>query len=517
MTSFEPYEHQLLAQPILENMDRIGSGGFLCDEMGLGKTATMCMYMISRKINDKVDLIVCPNSLISTWIEWLEKIYKWHTDDNTKKINIYIYHGPKRNKNLIELSKYDVIITTYSILSTNELENKKWGRIVLDESHTIKNGIGRSCPKCASAAFRISKNAVSKFCITGTPFNNRISDIASQALFVGTAPYNDPKWWSVNNMNSDEIENWRTKFVLRRTKENMLKIPEYHTIYVDPTDKETELINILRSEAHDQFKKWKEAKMNKNNLERIRIQGVILGLIQRLRITSVTFYTEKDNVKPSKIMQDNSKLSKIVNDLDLLINKDPQKGVVLFSQFTSCLAIFSKVIKYKLPDVEIINFNGQMSTMERDIAISYFNTQNTRRVLLISLMAGSTGLSLHKGSSTIILAEPYYNPFIEQQAEERVHRLGQEEQVNIYRYYMNNSVESWLNGLKDKKKVLAGDIQFINKAYIPVRFDFNSIKQMFDAHVGFTTRDIKYTSVKSEYPKKRNKKQPPIKTKIKSN
>ena len=84
------------------------------------------------------------------------------------------------NKNL------DFIITTYSILGLGQLKKLKWGRVILDESHSIRNGLSAKKPKAA---------AKYKWCLSATPFCNRMNDIASQCKFIGTAPYNDPNWW----------------------------------------------------------------------------------------------------------------------------------------------------------------------------------------------------------------------------------------------------------------------------------------------------------------------------------
>ena len=106
-------------------------------------------------------------------------------------------------------------------------------------------------------------------------------------------------------------------------------------------------------------------------------------------------------------------------------------------------------------------FNGSMNIKERNKVVDEFNVSNKPRVILVSLMAGGTGLSLHHGSSTVIISEPYYNPFIEQQAEERVHRIGQTEQVKVIRYVTKNSIETWMQSMKDKKTCIAGEFNLV--------------------------------------------------------
>lgn len=491
--SFTPMKHQLDAQPVLKKMDKNNSGGMLLDEMGLGKTATMSMYMITNKIKGRPDLIVCPYSTVTTWKEWLVKVSKSNFAKEygvSKKFSCVIYHGKNRARMIGSIANTDVVITTYAIIGTKELEHVKWGRVVLDESHTIKNGLKKKGQKAAKGVFIAGKNSKSRFCISGTPFNNRIGDIASQCHFIGAFPYDDPKWWKKNGDNRNSIEEWRDKFTLRRTKEGLLTKPNYHEIHVDPTVVENDAINILRDKAERKFKEWKRARQLGNNQERFRLQGVIIGLIQKLRVYSNSFYSGTKNINLDDVMKNNAKVERMVNDVDNLVMEDPHQGVVIFSQFVCFLDILRQVFTEILPGVDILSFDGSMSIQERDRIVKTFNTSTSPRVILVSLMAGGTGLSLHHGSATILLAEPYYNPFAEQQAEERVHRLGQTNQVNVYKYYMKNSIENWITAIKHRKLSIADTFKLVKNGTDIQDFSFNDIGELFKKHVNFTKENV---------------------------
>ena len=479
---FKPFEHQISAQFDLKRMEKLG-GGFLCDAMGLGKTATMSMFLISNYKKGQTNLIVCPYSLLSIWQKEIKKVDGW--DGKFIKPKILIYHGSKRKKSLDKIYNYDFVVTTYAIISSRELDLKKWQRVILDESHNIKNGLQRSAPKCAQAAYHLSERSKVRFCITGTPFNNRIRDIAAQCKFVGVLPYCDPTWWGDNAGNESSMLYWRNNFVIRRTKDGMLKAPNYFDLSVEPTEQEENLTNILREQAAEDFKNWKIARRNGDNLTRIELQGKILGLIQKLRITSNSYYCGTGAVDEEDVLKNCAKVDKIISDLDNLVYKDPKKGVVVFSQFTSFLDVLEQVIETTLVGVEVMKFTGSLNTEQRDSIIKDFNKSREPRIILVSLMAGGVGVSLHHGSSTVLLSEPYYNPFMEAQAEERVHRLGQQAQVNVYRYSVQNSVEKWINSLKQKKLTLAGGLDLVKQELVPVDFDFNDIEELFREHVAF--------------------------------
>ena len=483
-TAFTPMQHQLDAQPVMSSMELRG-GGFLCDSCGMGKTPTMAMFLVSNKISKRPSLIVCPFSVISTWETWIDRANGW---DGAKypKPRILVYHGPKRRQHEKKLQTYDFVITTYAIIGTGELNNKKWGRTVLDESHMIKNGLQRNAPKCAKAAFEIGTRSLKRWCISATPFNNRMKDVAAQAMFVGAKPYDLPSWWKENGEIPQQLDSWRSDCMIRRTKDDMLAPPQYHDIHVDPTRNEERIVEMLRGRAQEDFEAWKKAKRERNNLERIRLQGKILGLIQKLRIVSDSYYSGEGAVEANEVMRRNAKVRRMIDDLDRAVDRDPNRGVVVFSQFTSFLDTFEQVIEEVLPGIGIMKFYGDMNQQQRNEVVDRFNNSREPRIILVSLMAGGVGLSLHHGSSTAFLAEPYYNPFAEQQAEERVHRIGQAHQVNIYRYHMNNSVESWIDGLKQKKLVIAGDLNLVNGESIPVDFNFDDIAELFQTHVAFT-------------------------------
>jgi transcription termination factor 2 len=472
--SLKLYNHQKIGLDILKDMERNGKGGILADDMGMGKTVTIGVYLMKNKIGKKKDLIVCPLSLMKQWDNEIKRIYKCF---GKNKPTILIYHGKTRKEKFKE-KDWDYVITTYSIIGTRELNNYYWGRVILDESHYIKNGLNSNKPKCAVAAYKIGRRSDFNWCVTGTPFNNNIKDIASQCKFIGTKPYNNPKWWEKND---DSFIEWREKFVLRRTKDNILKEPKYHNIKIKPTQEEVKLVENLRSEANRKFNKWKVSK----GLTKIRLQGKILGLIQRLRVVSNSYYCGEKRINADQVLEENTKVKTMIDTMDKKIYDDPSKSIIVFSQFTSYLDILENVIQKIMPGIEVMKFTGTMNNDERNEVIKYFTTSTHPRILLISLLAGGCGLNLLP-CSTIFLSEPYYNPFMEKQAENRVHRLGQKSQVNIYRFYVSNSVETWINRIKQRKLFIANEMNLLSNNKDNLEdFSFEQLSELFTDLVGF--------------------------------
>jgi transcription termination factor 2 len=490
------YKHQKSAIGRMKDMERNGKGGILADEMGLGKTITMVYYLKRNKIHRMMDLIVCPLSVIPHWEREIDRVY------DEEKVNTLVYQGSKRKQKLQDNPSPDFIITTYQIIAKGELAREKWGRVVLDEAHAIKNGLkNRNPPLCAIQAYTLGTRAIFCWCITGTPFNNRMKDIASLCKFIGTQPYSDPEWWNKSDGGKDPIKlaRWKARYLLRRTKENLLA-PVIRTIRnVIPTEKESKLIDALRKRAKLHFEKWKKAQ----GLRKIQLQGRILALVIRLRVVADSYFCGEKLPEVDEVMRSNSKVRAILKTLRKGLYEDPSGSVIIFSQFTRFLDILEVVIKKKIKNIIVHKFTGSMKTEEREETIQAFTKGTKKRVLLISLMAGGVGLNLTP-CSTVLISEPWYNPFVEKQAEERVHRLGQKNQVRVYNFTMENSVESWMELLKKKKIYLAQELDLINKSDRIKSFSFGDIENLFSEHVRNVKKEEKDIKKKQKKETQRN-------------
>ena len=184
--------------------------------MGLGKTIQTIALILSNprpntSITDtskdtknklsasvgKGTLVVAPLALIKQWeVEIKSKVEDSHT------LRVIVHHGPKRTARYEDLRKYDVVITTYQVL-TSEHGNSSdqpggvkvgcfgghWYRIVLDEAHTIKNRNAKTTQACYSL------NAEYRWCLTGTPMQNNLDELQSLIRFLRIKPYNELKVW----------------------------------------------------------------------------------------------------------------------------------------------------------------------------------------------------------------------------------------------------------------------------------------------------------------------------------
>ncbi|KAG0038481.1 DNA repair protein rad16 [Podila clonocystis] len=167
-------------------------GGILADEMGMGKTIQMISLLLTEP--GKPNLIVAPTVAI---VQWKNEI-----NDHAPSLKVLIFHGPKRTELMSELTKQDVVLTTYSILESAYRKQKygfkrqgmtvkedsllhriKWHRVILDEAHNIKE---RSC-NTARSAFELKSDR--KWSLSGTPMQNRVGELYSLIRFMQADPY----------------------------------------------------------------------------------------------------------------------------------------------------------------------------------------------------------------------------------------------------------------------------------------------------------------------------------------
>ena len=155
-----------------------------------------------------------------------------------------------------------------------------------------------------------------------------------------------------------------------------------------------------------------------------------------------------------KLRKDFVSSAKIDKTLDLLKNireNDPTEKTIIFSQFTSFLDLLEIPIydggwKY-------VRYDGSMNAKDRNEAVEKLADDPNCNVMLISLKAGNAGLNLNFASQVIIL-DPFWNPFIEEQAIDRAHRIGQMRDVNVHRILIEGTVEDRIVALQERKREL---------------------------------------------------------------
>jgi SNF2 family DNA or RNA helicase len=425
-------------------------GGLLADDMGLGKTIQVIALMASLKADNKLSpsLIVAPKSLLENWQHEIKKF--------SPEINkVYIHLGSSRNKNSRVIQQSDVVLTTYSTLVSDQvlLGEIDWIILVCDEVQAIRNQstLKAHAVKAQKAKLRLG--------LSGTPVQNTVADLWSIYDFAQPGLLDSFKVFQNNFVkpieNSDTPEEYEKyegmlkekiqPVFLRRTKEGELK------------DELPEKIDITKTIEMSQRQKerYKEIiEKEKNSKGRTHL-GTLQSLLQ---LSSHPALLDKNwNLKSAEeLLNEGPKLKSVINILRE-VKKNNEK-VLIFTTFKIMQLILQRVIREKFGLQEIPIINGD--SKQRLASVDRFNESDGFGCMILSPRAAGTGLNI-TGANHVIHYTRWWNPAVEQQATDRVYRIGQEKEVNVYYPIMTadrETVEEKLHRLLEEKKRLAKNI-----------------------------------------------------------
>lgn len=425
----------------LERLRGMFLGGVLADDMGLGKTlqAIVALSQLQKK-NLGTALIVCPTSLLYNWKEEFHKF--------NPKLKVMVVDGiPSARKKLITtLSKYDAIITSYTLLQKDieQYEKTTFSYVILDEAQHIKNRGTRNARSVKMV------RAAHKLILSGTPIENSLDELWSlfDFLMPGFLSSYDrfvEKYVRVTGeKHTQNIEYLRKKispFILRRMKEDVLKDlpPVSENIYhCQLSSVQQELYRSYAESARDELVKLVE----RDGFDRVQIH--VLATLTRLKqICCHPAIFAKEKPEPG----DSAKYDMLVELLSTL-NEGGHKTVI-FSQYTQMLKIMRGDLEQR--GIRFSYLDG--SSKNRIEVVNEFNEDPSISVFLVSLKAGGTGLNL-VGADTVIHYDMWWNPAVESQATDRVHRMGQKKSVSTYKLITKGTIEEKIAEMQARKKGL---------------------------------------------------------------
>ncbi|HSX11870.1 MAG TPA: DEAD/DEAH box helicase [Rhabdochlamydiaceae bacterium] len=425
----------------LERLRSMYLGGILADDMGLGKTV-QAIVALSQIWQNKsaTSLIVCPTSLLYNWKEEFAKF--------NPKLKVTVIDGvPNQRKKTIEqLNEYDAAITSYTLLQ-KDIENYKsfpFCYIILDEAQHIKNRGTRNarCVKMVRAEHRLI--------LSGTPIENSLDELWSlfDFLMPGFLSSFDrfvEKYVRVSGeeqtKNLDYLRKKVAPFILRRMKSDVLQDlpPVSEIVYhcqLSPAQKE--LYKSYAQSARDELVKL----VQRDGFDRVQIH--VLATLTRLKqicCHPAIFAKEKAE------MGDSAKYDMLMDLLQTLVEGNHK--TVIFSQYTRMLHIMREDLQQK--GISFVYLDG--SSKNRLEVVKQFNEDPSILVFLVSLKAGGTGLNLI-GADTVIHYDMWWNPAVESQATDRVHRIGQQKSVSAYKLITLGTIEEKIAEMQKRKKGL---------------------------------------------------------------
>ena len=424
-----------------------GMGGILADDMGLGKTLqtiALLTHVKQKEKKKKLSLVVAPTSVVPNWEREIQKF--------SPTLKTVVWHGPNRHDREDELAKADVMITSYALLRRDEelLERLDLRYVILDEAQHIKNPMSHT----ARAAKKVA--AERRLALTGTPIENRLSELWSIFDFVSPGLLGDLKSFEANIAKpidrGDEETTNRLKrtiqpFVLRRLKSDVADdLPEKieQERIVEMGEDQASLYEQIREEV----RKNVLSEVEKKGIAKSQIQ--ILAALTRLRQVACDPRLMKLETHDFGA-KDSGKLVALRELLESAVEGGHR--VLVFSQFVTML----QHIRDALDEDGITYEYLDGSTKDRAERVDSFNDDEEIKVFLISLKAGGTGLNL-TGADTVIHFDPWWNPAVEDQATDRAHRIGQTRNVNVYRLITKGTVEEKILELSAKKRALMENV-----------------------------------------------------------
>ncbi|WP_027108816.1 DEAD/DEAH box helicase [Lacticigenium naphthae] len=415
----------------MRTLDHYGFGGILADDMGLGKTVQTITFLLGILENSTDPaLIICPSSVLYNWEAEFAKF--------APGVSTILLNGPKeeRSEKMKEARKngVSVWITSYPLIQrdTDIFEEETFQTVILDEAQNVKNDAAKTTKAVKALKTR------NKFALSGTPIENNLQELYTLFSIVQPGIFTTKKKFLA--MRKEWIRKKITPFILRRIKKEVLQdLPE--------KTETTELIDL-----YDSQKRVYRAQLA---LIRERVEGITDQTeFQKNRMHILAGMTRLRQIccDPHLVLPDyegeSSKLDRLMEYLEeARLNG---KRVVLFSQFTSMLAIIRK--KLDNVGVDYHYLDGSTPNEDRLKLTTRFNT-GEKDLFLISLKAGGTGLNL-TGGDTVILYDSWWNPAVEQQAADRVHRYGQKKSVQVIRMITKGTIEEKISLMQAEKREL---------------------------------------------------------------
>lgn len=427
--------YQELGYNWLKTLDAYQFGGVLADDMGLGKTLQAITF-IQSKINEENGkyLIVCPSSVLYNW--------KYEFNKFTETIDPVIISGSiqEREELINEMAEKQsgVWITSYPLLQRDGRQYRtiNFNTVILDESQTVKN----DSAKTTRAVSKI--NSRNKFALSGTPIENNLDELWTLFSIIQPGMFKDKT--SFKNLDTSIIANKIKPFILRRLKGQVLDdLPDKTetTEYIELTEEQKRIYQTQLAMIQKEVMDYIEEDEFENNSMRI-----LAGMTRLRQICCdprlVTNQYEGDSAKLARLLE------------YLVEAKVNGKRVVLFSQFTKMLDIIRERLAEENMDYHYLD--GQTKKEDRLELTQRFN-DGEKDLFLISLKAGGTGINL-TGGDTVILYDSWWNPAIEDQAADRVHRFGQKKSVQVLRLIARGTIEERINELQDKKRDLVDSV-----------------------------------------------------------
>lgn len=404
-------------------------GGILADEMGLGKTIQMLGLILA---NFKMHtLVVLPRALLEQWEMILCKCLGHRP---------MVYHGYEgRTATVEEINRCPIVLTTYGMLAKlsekprkgkplkfGKLHKVQWDRVVFDEAHHMRNRNTRNHKA------GVAVPGTHKWLMTGTPIQNSVTDFYGLCAVLGLE-----QGFYVNKENIQPIAK---SLILKRTKKSVgIELPELRR-HIENVEWESEEEKTLAADIHS-YLQFARVNARENNpfstanthhfamLQRARQVCIDMGLIESSIKTLIELGIMDDEAFLHEALQYQSKINAVVSKIEE--RKENGRAKLIFCHYHAEIdKLMSRISEMGL---NVARFDGRTSQLERDDIL----LSDTYDALVLQIRTGCEGLNLQRFSE-VYFVTPNWNPAVEDQAVARCHRIGQENEIDVFSFKMES-------------------------------------------------------------------------------
>ena len=434
----------------LKHLTDRGFGALLADDMGLGKTIQTIAWLMKRREADdaKPVLIVAPVSVTMNWLRELAKF--------APSIKVMLHQGKERlagGSFLRAVKKCDVVVTGYPLFVKDFrlLSEAGFGALVLDEAQLIKN------PDTRMAQSARAFPCLDRVALTGTPFENRVTDIWSIEEFLN-AGLLGPRSEFVEDFERPireggsapamaELKKALAPFLLRRLKNDPEIAAELGA------KREIREYCVLSARQRAAYEVALARYANAPREERGG-KGHALALLTELKLVCDGLGGDGEVY--------GGKVERLVELLESIF--DAGESVLVFTQYVKVgeriKALIEKKFSRRVPFL-----HGGLTPSARDAQIAAFNSAESPTAFVLSLKAGGFGLNLTKATH-VIHYDRWWNPAVENQATDRAHRIGQSRTVFVHLFISHGTLEDRIDRILEEKRTIAGELVVSGESFL---------------------------------------------------
>ncbi len=421
----------------------LGMGSIIADDMGLGKTLQIISLLQHFKdkghLNKTPAIIVVPTTLITNWQKEIARF--------APQLEAIIYHGNVRATNFTDS---EVVITSYGMVRNNLtlFEKQKWSAAIIDEAQNIKN------PGTEQTKAIKKLKADIRIAMSGTPVENRLSEYWSIFDFTNKGYLGSQKSFTDNfakpihfNHDLEKVALFQritAPFILRRLKSDK-------SIISDLPDKVE--ANHYAQLSPNQAALYQSTVENAlevlENTEGIERKGMVLKMLTALK--QIGNHPAQFLKKGEATLDASGKLQLMMQTVQSILDSDGK--TLIFTQYREMGDILQRVIEAETGERPLF-LHGGCSRAQRDSMVEQFQTSPRTRIFILSLKAGGTGLNL-TAAGHVIHYDLWWNPAVEAQATDRAYRIGQHQNVMVYRLINRGTIEEKIDLMINEKRNLA--------------------------------------------------------------